>query len=63
MERGAWWAIVNKVTKSQTLLKQLSMHAHTHTTYYLYSSVDVLLLNTWVASTFGYYEYSCYDQG
>ena len=26
MERGAWWAIIHKVTKSQTRLKQLSMH-------------------------------------
>ena len=26
MERGAWWAIVHGVTKSQTLLVQLSKH-------------------------------------
>ena len=26
MDRGAWWALVNRVTKSQTQLKQLSMH-------------------------------------
>ena len=25
MERGAWWAIIHKVTKSQTRLKQLSV--------------------------------------
>jgi len=25
MDRGAWWALVHRVTKSQTLLKQLSM--------------------------------------
>ena len=24
--RGAWWAIIHKVTNSQTGLKQLSMH-------------------------------------
>ena len=26
MDRGAWWAIVRGVAKSQTLLKQLSTH-------------------------------------
>ena len=26
MDRGAWWATVRRVTKSQTQLKQLSMH-------------------------------------
>ena len=26
MDRGAWWATVHRVTKSQTLLKRLSMH-------------------------------------
>ena len=25
---GAWWAIIHRVAKSQTLLKQLSMHTH-----------------------------------
>ena len=28
MERGAWQAMVHGVTKSQTWLKQLSLHAH-----------------------------------
>ena len=28
MDRGAWWAMVYRVSKSQTLLKQLSTHAH-----------------------------------
>ena len=28
MDRGAWWATVHKVTKSQTWLKRLSTHAH-----------------------------------
>ena len=27
MDRGAWWAIVHRVMKSQTLLKRLSTHA------------------------------------
>ena len=30
MGRGAWLAIVHRVTKSRTQLKQLSTHAHTH---------------------------------
>ena len=29
MDRGAWWATVHRVTKSQTQLKRLSTHAHT----------------------------------
>ena len=28
MDRGAWWAMVHRVAKSQTRLKGLSMHAH-----------------------------------
>ena len=28
MDRGAWWSIVHRVTKSQTQLKRLSTHAH-----------------------------------
>ena len=27
MDGGGWWAIVHRVTQSQTQLKQLSMHA------------------------------------
>ena len=30
IDRGAWWAIVHKVAKSQTELNQLSMHARSH---------------------------------
>ena len=30
MDRGAWWAMVHRVTKSRTRLKQLSMHAGAH---------------------------------
>ena len=30
MDRGAWWATVHRVTKSQTRLKQLSTHSHIH---------------------------------
>ena len=28
MDREAWWATVHRVSKSQTQLKQLSVHAH-----------------------------------
>ena len=28
MDRGAWWAMVHRVAKSWTQLKQLSMHSH-----------------------------------
>ena len=30
MDRGAWWATVHGITKSQTQLKQLRTHTHTH---------------------------------
>ena len=28
LDRGAWWAMVYRVTKSQTQLKRLTMHTH-----------------------------------
>ena len=28
MNRGAWWAIVHRVVKSWTRLRQLNMHVH-----------------------------------
>ena len=28
MDKGAWWATVHSVGKSQTPLKQLNIHAH-----------------------------------
>ena len=28
IDRGAWWATIHEVTKSQTRLKQFSMHTH-----------------------------------
>ena len=30
MDRGAWWATVHRVAKSQTWLKQLHTHTHIH---------------------------------
>ena len=29
MNRGAWWATVHRITKSQTQLKRLGTHMHT----------------------------------
>ena len=29
MDKGAWWAIVHRVSQSRTQLKQLSTHART----------------------------------
>ena len=31
MDRGAWQAMVHRITKSRTRLKRLSMHAYMHT--------------------------------
>ena len=31
MERGAWWAMLHGVAKSQTQLKWMSIYTHTHT--------------------------------
>ena len=42
MDRGAWWATVHRVIKSQTQLKWLSMHVHTYFYWYFIS-----LLNNW----------------
>ena len=35
MDRGAQWATVHRVTKSQTHLKQLNTHTYTHTHNYI----------------------------
>ena len=35
MDRGAWWATIRRVTKSQTGLKRLSTHIHAPSTYYV----------------------------
>ena len=31
MNRGAWWATIHRVARSQTQLKRLSTHSHAHT--------------------------------
>ena len=42
MDRGAWWIIVHQVAKSQTRLKQLSMHASNEV-----ATSHMWLLSTW----------------
>ena len=37
MDRGAWQAIVRRLAKSWTQLKQFSMHTHTHTHTHTYT--------------------------
>ena len=44
MDRGAWWVTVHKVTKSQTRLKQPSMHMHAGTLGTLNISYFIVLL-------------------
>ena len=39
MDRGAWRATLHRVAKSQTRLKQLSMHAHTPLSELLFNSM------------------------
>ena len=35
MDRGAWWAIVHRVVKSRTRLKQLSTHTEAQSSFAL----------------------------
>ena len=46
MDRGAWGAIVHRVCKSQTLLKQLSMNTHTKmlTIIWVFSNCSIFWL-------------------
>ena len=41
--RGAWWAIVYGVTKSQTQLKCLNMHAHVHVSTYTFAKFNSIV--------------------
>ena len=38
MDKGGWWATVHRIAKSQTLLKQLSMHTRKQCRTEKYSS-------------------------
>ena len=40
MDRGAWQATVCRIAKSQTQLKQLSMHARSRTSLGLYQALS-----------------------
>ena len=42
MDRGAWGAIVHRVAKNQTQMKQISMHA------YIYMCMHIYIYNTHV---------------
>ena len=42
MDRGAWWATVHRVTKSQTQLKQLGMHAED--TFKVYQKITQVMV-------------------
>ena len=44
MDRGAWWAAVHRVAKSQTLLKQLSTAQHIWKGTYCTKYIVVLIL-------------------
>ena len=44
MDRGAWWAIVHRVAKSQRQLKQLNMHACIHTYIHIHALSIPLLM-------------------
>ena len=42
MDRGAWWATIHRVAKSQTQLNQLSMNAHEYI-FTFFSSSEVFI--------------------
>ena len=44
IDRGAWWAIVHRVTKSWTGLKQLSTHANKKQSMWFTESVEQIFL-------------------
>jgi len=48
MDRGAWWAIVHRVTKSWTWLNWLTMHTHTVTCWYPTVFIISLYSSTWL---------------
>ena len=41
MDRGAWWAMVHRVTQSQTPLKRLSTHMHEHNYSYKVNTITL----------------------
>ena len=53
-DRGAWWATVHSVIKSQTWLKQFSRHAHTCLKLHFFNP-RMLLGKSWDAEDVGPY--------
>ena len=47
-DRGAWWATVDGVIKSQTRLKQLSTHTHSYMYIYIYIQFHSIVTYTWI---------------
>ena len=45
MDRGAWWATVHRVTKSQTGLKRLSMYACMHKDWSSFKKYELLIIS------------------
>ena len=45
MDRGAWWATVQRIAESQTWLKRLNTHAHWKRTESLLDSKEIKLIN------------------
>ena len=52
MDRGAWWAMVHGITKSQTWLKQLSRHIIIYYYYYYYYYYYSLFITSEIWSNF-----------
>ena len=44
MDRGAWWATVHGISKSQAQLKRLSTHTHNDSCIFHYSCIQCLVL-------------------
>ena len=64
MDRGAWQTMVHRVAKSQTRLKQLSMHTCMHAFHCTDALPSVCPFtfwrSFWLFPTFDDYEYRCY---
>ena len=44
MDRGAWWGTIHRITKSQTQLKRLSMHAQYDLSFNHFQKADTASL-------------------
>ena len=59
MDGGAWWATVHGVTKSQTRLKQLSMHAYMHSSSHCKIRFDSLGADSVYKRSLGEWQSAC----